>query len=241
MVLYFYPRSPCGERHQHLPQNLWRGYFYPRSPCGERLLPRCRRWKRRRFLSTLSLRRATCSTGTRATSRATFLSTLSLRRATASKALCATAFFLFLSTLSLRRATVHYDNYNLHCVISIHALLAESDQVFQRIAKPFRISIHALLAESDAFLTFSQIRVALFLSTLSLRRATSTLSVLTLTARYFYPRSPCGERLHYDNYNLHCVEISIHALLAESDVPYQYISQDFRNFYPRSPCGERPL
>ena len=33
----------------------------------------------------------------------------------------------FLSTLSLRRATVHYDNYNLHCVISIHALLAESD------------------------------------------------------------------------------------------------------------------
>ena len=33
----------------------------------------------------------------------------------------------------------------------------------------------------------------------------------------FYPRSPCGERLHYDNYNLHCVEISIHALLAESD------------------------
>ena len=34
----------------------------------------------------------------------------------------------------------------------------------------------------------------------------------------FYPRSPCGERLHYDNYNLHCVEISIHALLAESDL-----------------------
>ena len=34
----------------------------------------------------------------------------------------------------------------------------------------------------------------------------------------FYPRSPCGERLHYDNYNLHCVDISIHALLAESDL-----------------------
>ena len=33
----------------------------------------------------------------------------------------------FLSTLSLRRATVHFDNFNLHCVISIHALLAESD------------------------------------------------------------------------------------------------------------------
>ena len=39
---------------------------------------------------------------------------------------------------------------------------------------------------------------------------------------YFYPRSPCGERLHYDNYNLHCVEISIHALLAESDKAGSY-------------------
>ena len=38
-----------------------------------------------------------------------------------------TTSLIFLSTLSLRRATVHYDNYNLHCVISIHALLAESD------------------------------------------------------------------------------------------------------------------
>ena len=27
-----------------------------------------------------------------------------------------------------------------------------------------------------------------------------------------------AESDHYDNYNLHCVEISIHALLAESDV-----------------------
>ena len=41
----------------------------------------------------------------------------------------------------------------------------------------------------------------------------------------FYPRSPCGERLHYDNYNLHCVEISIHALLAESDVGTSQVFQ----------------
>ena len=57
----------------------------------------------------------------------------------------------------------------------------------------------------------------LFLSTLSLRRATGCLIMLGGYAVDFYPRSPCGERLHYDNYNLHCVEISIHALLAESD------------------------
>ena len=40
---------------------------------------------------------------------------------------------------------------------------------------------------------------------------------MVCTSMNFYPRSPCGERLHYDNYNLHCLEISIHALLAESD------------------------
>ena len=78
-----------------------------------------------------------------------------------------------------------------------------------------------------------------FLSTLSLRRATAVTTVVVGPSRDFYPRSPCGERPgtsesrykrtsisihallaesdHYDNYNLHCVEISIHALLAESD------------------------
>ena len=55
-----------------------------------------------------------------------------------------------------------------------------------------------------------------FLSTLSLRRAT-----------------------HYDNYNLHCVEISIHALLAESDMSLLCPSPNTAYFYPRSPCGER--
>ena len=56
------------------------------------------------------------------------------------------------------------------------------------------ISIHALLAESDLIVMLYNTSALIFLSTLSLRRAT-----------------------HYDNYNLHCVEISIHALLAESD------------------------
>ena len=60
--------------------------------------------------------------------------------------------------------------------------------------QPYVISIHALLAESDPTQTKQTEEHTIFLSTLSLRRAT-----------------------HYDNYNLHCVEISIHALLAESD------------------------
>ena len=57
----FYPRSPCGER----PDSgigAWRyRYFYPRSPCGERLQSISSSSLSVRFLSTLSLRRATPS------------------------------------------------------------------------------------------------------------------------------------------------------------------------------------
>ena len=99
-----------------------------------------------------------------------------------------------------------------------------------------------------------------FLSTLSLRRATSPCAFRSSKSFYFYPRSPCGER--HDTYaKVLRVNISIHALLAESDVTvlgiqhrvgisihallaesdpigvYVFIMQG--NFYPRSPCGER--
>ena len=65
----------------------------------------------------------------------------------------------------------------------------------ENLTTPSIISIHALLAESDLIIMVFDTSSLIFLSTLSLRRAT----------------------IHYDNYNLHCVEISIHALLAESD------------------------
>ena len=78
-----------------------------------------------------------------------------------------------------------------------------------------------------------------FLSTLSLRRATTYLSILFLEIFYFYPHSPCGERHHAVEDKIKTKIISIHTLLAESDScttapkPYQL------NFYPHSPCGER--
>ena len=122
-----------------------------------------------------------------------------------------------------------------------------------------------------------------FLSTLSLRRATNCTSIGRPKRLYFYPRSPCGERRlefcdtapHIYFYprspcgerqfqKLHQVrhmrflstlslrrattparmssrleEISIHALLAESDLNSSWISSIKKNFYPRSPCGER--
>ena len=126
----------------------------------------------------------------------------------------------FLSTLSLRRATVPIDGTLFH-----------QPHFYPR--SPCGERLRVVLVKK---------RIQLFLSTLSLRRATPSSVNMRLSDWYFYPRSPCGERrwlrcwqlaardisihallaesdgVHYDNYNLHCV-ISIHALLAESDRP----------------------
>ena len=56
------------------------------------------------------------------------------------------------------------------------------------------ISIHALLAESDARCVIFCIWITLFLSTLSLRRATFKFTPAKMSSNNFYPRSPCGER-----------------------------------------------
>ena len=101
------------------------------------------------------------------------------------------------------------------------------------------ISIHALLAESD-----------------------EKINTNTCIHSYFNPRSPCGERqinfaclgviklfqstlslrratLRFNTLSI-CKSISIHALLAESDIIILIIFSFFKNFNPRSPCGERP-
>ena len=146
-------------------------YFYPRSPCGERRMRRCTVAGSCRFLSTLSLRRATIQPGCRQPGKKyfyprspcgerpaaqvlrppveLFLSTLSLRRATAS-ADCFSKSTLFLSTLSLRRATCN----RLH---------------------PSPASTH--------FYPRSPCGERRLWSAETARRF-----------RYFYPRSPCGER-----------------------------------------------
>ena len=148
---------------------------------------------------------------------------------------------VFLSTLSLRRATAFWFFVALKVRISIHALLAESDNINSSVNTADQISIHALLAESDSTTTITTCIAWKFLSTLSLRRATRT----GLT---------CGDGRN----------ISIHALLAESDEPaerHANSQQEFLStlslrratishfiptngtlhFYPRSPCGERPI
>ena len=146
--------------------------------------------------------------------------------------------------------------------ISIHALLAESDIQWEGMKSLSEvISIHALLAESDQLNRTSPLTSRAFLSTLSLRRATwvlrkvpilsiflSTLSLRRATVcmlnsphsqKHFYPRSPCGERHAWEANNRAEQQISIHALLAESDPLTSRAKTILADFYPRSPCGER--
>ena len=59
--------------------------------------------------------------------------------------------------------------------------------------------------------------------------------------RHFYPRSPCGERPTKKKNQPGMSNISIHALLAESDSPHSINCMTHTHFYPRSPCGERPF
>ena len=80
----------------------------------------------------------------------------------------------------------------------------------------------------------------LFLSTLSLRRATRKKWVCTDGNANFYPRSPCGERRLGIIAFIAWIAISIHALLAESDAGRSVVHRPQPDFYPRSPCGERP-
>ena len=62
------------------------------------------------------------------------------------------------------------------------------------------ISIHALLAESDLWVLRKVPILSIFLSTLSLRRATDVIDSNCNFSQNFYPRSPCGER-HQKNLN----------------------------------------
>ena len=124
--------------------------FYPRSPCGERPASVQTRLVSMSFLSTLSLRRATIFTACQATVR------------------------VFLSTLSLRRATAPQPSGQYDGLISIHALLAESDgaglsSCFGRI---IFLSTLSLRRATSSSLNTQQRHLA-FLSTLSLRRATA--------------------------------------------------------------------
>ena len=100
----------------------------------------------------------------------------------------------FLSTLSLRRATRLGLLGWLRTLISIHALLAESDALSLPFGAVWIISIHALLAESDPYQREIDQKSSNFYprSPCGERPAAKNGST---RSNNFYPRSPCGERL----------------------------------------------
>ncbi len=122
---------------------------------------------------------------------------------------------LFQSTLSLRRATPGGWAGWVHGLISIHALLAESDAFSPLGALFLDISIHALLAESDGEPAGGG--------------GHHGISIHALLAESDFG----GVRTYLDNI------ISIHALLAESDPCGLDAEDGMGHFNPRSPCGER--
>ena len=100
------------------------------------------------------------------------------------------------------------------------------------------ISIHALLAESDFRGWTLNINGPIFLSTLSLRRATPKV-IREPTATGFLSTLSLRRATGISACHRGTLRISIHALLAESDSAPRFTPAPSRNFYPRSPCGER--
>ena len=103
-----------------------------------------------------------------------FLSTLSLRRATVKFSVSSSVISDFYPRSPCGERQTRRDSRQQPAGISIHALLAESDRTPTTVVTLICISIHALLAESDTVMNNIILVPGKFLSTLSLRRATVT-------------------------------------------------------------------
>ena len=170
------------------------------------------------FLSTLSLRRATPCGGVKVIRNGIsihallaesdhryyydelnfnlFLSTLSLRRATLLDNLAKTSYYYFYPRSPCGERQQEAIETFKRGWISIHALLAESDNPPIRSCTAFAaISIHALLAESDYYNCFVESIADIISIHALLAESDPAPSRRKTTDMNFYPRSPCGERL----------------------------------------------
>ena len=190
------------------------------------------------FLSTLSLRRATCPLRQLQLALHHFYPRSPCGERRQVKQTCR-AKLVFLSTLSLRRATNAREQAPYRVWISIHALLAESDaNLLQNRHQRMHFYPRSPCGERQPGERHASSQQE-FLSTLSLRRATLVYALRVTSSTHFYPRSPCGERpvcavaqspasrflstlslrraTRRPIFFCRAKQISIHALLAESD------------------------
>ena len=149
---YFYPRSPCGERRQADGSTAIPYFnFYPRSPCGERPI----RLAVLSYCQDISIHAL-------------------LAESDPGKVRVVEPGFVFLSTLSLRRATERANRLaDAPPKISIHALLAESDHHRRVNLLRFKNFYPRSPCGERQMDTLILTNTMLFLSTLSLRRATA--------------------------------------------------------------------
>ena len=236
---HFYPRSPCGERptpcgacaaappisihallaesdRKHTHQAAPPRHFYPRSPCGERP------WKMWRNVWELAISihallaesdwTAPCSPGGCG---------YFYPRSPCGERRYASAFpqsmqYFYPRSPCGERRVRQVILAEPFIFISIHALLAESDSRVFMLMPSMRYFYPRSPCGERLTVSTLKILAILFLSTLSLRRATTTSAGRSAFRRHFYPRSPCGERRVGPRW-------------------YSGVC----NFYPRSPCGER--
>ena len=171
---YFYPRSPCGERQYQLIKSSIFTLISIHALLAESDIdmisqPGCAL----PFLSTLSLRRATTDElGTRLCDYCISIHAL-LAESDPKGSVHDFKLEEFLSTLSLRRATLATWQPGHVCRdFYPRSPCGERQENCMDGYKIVYISIHALLAESDAGILAHHARKIVFLSTLSLRRAT---------------------------------------------------------------------
>ena len=213
-----------------------------------------------------------------------FLSTLSLRRATLLLPVPQAWQPIFYPRSPCGERPAHCFQGREASGFSIHALLAESDHAAELccgsrhlfyprspcgerrnggvIVRGTHFSIHALLAESDYQYGNCGTCNCYFLSTLSLRRATTPPVGFSALGQDFLSTLSLRRATALGLLGWLRVLFSIHALLAESDLGnvvvglrtwnflstlslrratiYRFsISSSSELFYPRSPCGER--
>ena len=237
--IYFYPRSPCGERLGAITYVVMTPDFYPRSPCGERPTFIVYSITGKYISIHALLAESDGGPGLGGLKQRDFYprSPCGERRHHTSSSRNGTNFYPR-SPCGERPSTPDICAGRIG-TISIHALLAESDGPDRQRAGPCS-DFYPRSPCGERQVTFWQdIDDREFLSTLSLRRATTQMQ-----AAFKGP------------------EISIHALLAESDLIFAARYPAIRiflstlslrratrcnkifmgwifDFYPRSPCGER--
>ena len=144
----------------------------------------------------------------------------------------------FLSTLSLRRATSPHRPAPASVRISIHALLAESDNtLFPNVKEVEYFYPRSPCGERPPKHEVCRGGINFYPRSPCGERPVRV--VRTCWSPYFYPRSPCGERHGQDVLLPAALEFLSTLSLRRATIGGSTNQTHKINFYPRSPCGER--